>query len=198
MEVNVDRSIEHIAIGALTAAKRNARTHSKRQLKQIAASITRFGFTNPVLIDDDNNILAGHGRVEAAKELGLATAPCVRLKNLSAAEKRAYVIADNKLALNSGWDVEILAGELQALIEIDFDICITGFENAEVDMILGAAAEASPQPTGPEDEHVAPSAADEAITCAGDLWILGKHRLLCGDAKDHDCVARLVACMCRR
>jgi len=117
---------------------RNARTHSRKQIRQIAESIRRFGFTNPVLIDGENRILAGHGRVEAAQELGMATAPCLRVDNLSPAEKRAYVVADNKLALNAGWDEELLALELKELMEadIEFDISVTGFSIAEVDQLV--------------------------------------------------------------
>ena len=114
---------------ALHPWKRNARTHSKKQVRQIAASIERFGFTNPVLIDADNAILAGHGRVEAAKLLGLAQVPCLRIERMSTAEKRAYVIADNKLALNAGWDEDILAEELKDLLalDLDFEVGVTGF-----------------------------------------------------------------------
>ena len=118
---------------------RNARTHSKKQLKQIAESIRTFGFTNPVLIDQTNTILAGHGRVEAAKTLGLETVPCIRIEHMTEAEKRAYVIADNKLALNAGWDEELLAQELQGLLStenIGFDIGVIGFEVAEIDSLV--------------------------------------------------------------
>jgi ParB-like chromosome segregation protein Spo0J len=113
--------------GALLPFAGNARTHSKKQVRQIADSITRFGFTNPVLISDGDEIIAGHGRVEAAKLLGMATVPTMRLSHLSETERRAYVLADNKLAMNAGWDQEILAIELQALIDLDFDVTITGF-----------------------------------------------------------------------
>src|SRR3978361_748523 len=114
--------VEYLPVGSLRAYPRNARTHSKKQIRQIADSIQRFGFTNPVLVSDDDEIMAGHGRVMAAKVLGLASVPTLKLSHLSAAERRAYVLADNKLALNAGWDNEILATELQALIDIDFDI----------------------------------------------------------------------------
>src|SRR4051812_2960921 len=117
-------------IGELKPYPTNARTHSAKQIKQIAASIERFGFTNPVLISDDNEIVAGHGRVSAAKLLGLIAVPTITLSHLTADERRAYVLADNKLALNAGWDREILAIELQALVELDFDIEVTGFSLA--------------------------------------------------------------------
>lgn len=175
-------SIVYIEIAELKAAPRNARTHSKRQLEQIGVSMRRFGFTNPVLIDDDNGIIAGHGRVAAAKGIGLTLVPCVRLSHMSDAEKRAYVIADNKLALNAGWDMEILAIEFQGLADLGFDIALTGFELPEVDLILTDADGSSPEPAGPEDLCPQPDAA--AVTRPGDHWVMGRHALYCGDAKD--------------
>ena len=177
-------AIEQISLEQLKAAPGNARTHSKQQISQIASSIRRFGFTNAVLIDDAGMILAGHGRVAAARELGMAQIPCVRLSQMSDAEKRAYVIADNKLALNAGWDVEILSTELEALAELEFDISLTGFDLGEVDQLLCDNADSSPQPSAPEDEH--PELGDplQAISQPGDHWILGRHALVCGDAKD--------------
>lgn len=129
---------EYRRLNELKAYPKNARTHSKKQLRQIADSIERFGFTNPILIDGTNMILAGHGRVEAARLLGLSEVPCVRLEHMSAQEKRAYVLADNKLALNAGWDEEILAEELKELLacDLDFDIGLTGFSIAEIDSWL--------------------------------------------------------------
>jgi ParB-like chromosome segregation protein Spo0J len=118
-------AIEHISVQSLKPYPRNARRHSRAQIKQIAASIERFGFNNPVLIADDGEIVAGHGRVSAAKLLGIETVPAVRLSHLSEAERRAYVIADNKLALNAGWDREMLAIELQGLVDLDFEIELT-------------------------------------------------------------------------
>ena len=170
----------------------NARQHSKRQAHQIAESIARFGFTNPVLISDDGEIVAGHGRVMAAKELGLEAVPTLRLSHLSAEERRAYVLADNKLALNAGWDSEILAIELQALIDLDFDVMLTGFSLAEVDLTLDQAREASTESaTGPED--VIPEPPETPVSRLGDLWHLGRHRLLCGDARSPEDIARLMA-----
>jgi len=134
--------------------KRNARTHSKKQVRQIAASIERFGFTNPVLVDADNAILAGHGRVEVAKLLGLAEVPCLRIETMSAAEKRAYVIADNKLALNAGWDEDNLAEELRDLLalDLDFDVGLTGFSIPEIDSLVdGLEPE---DPGAPEDDVI--------------------------------------------
>src|ERR1700710_1177147 len=184
------RSIELIELEKLMPAAHNARTHSKKQIGQIAASIRRFGFTNPVLVDDDNGIIAGHGRVEAARQLGLAGVPCVRLSNMSAAERRAYILADNKLALNAGWDVEILAIEFQGLIDLGFDVGLTGFELPEIDQILMGVDQASTDPAQPEDE--CPLPATEAVTRLGDQWVLGRHRLVCGDAKDQAVVELLM------
>jgi len=175
--------VEHLAPSALRPYARNARRHSRKQVKQIAASIEQFGFTAPVLISDDGEIIAGHGKVQAAKLLGLATVPTLRLSHLSETERRAYVIADNKLALNAGWDQEMLAIELQGLIDLDFDVELTGFSLAEVDLALDAAHDSDPgRPAGPEDEI--PQMAETAVSRMGDLWLLGQHRLLCGDARN--------------
>ena len=177
------QAIEHLAPGVLRPWAKNARTHSKKQLRQIAESIKTFGFTNPVLIDQSNTILAGHGRVEAAKSLDMATVPCLRIEHMTEAEKRAYVIADNKLALNAGWDEELLAQELQGLLateNIGFDIGVIGFEVAEIDSLVeGLAPE---EPGNPEDD-VTPEMASRRVY-PGDIWQLGTHRLICGDALD--------------
>ena len=133
-----------VGVAALRPYDNNARTHSKKQIKQIADSIRRFGFTSPVLVSDAGEIIAGHGRVEAAKLLGMATVPTLALSHLSDAERRAYVLADNKLALNAGWDREILAIELQGLIDLDFDLELTGFSLAEIDFVLDEAGDSDP------------------------------------------------------
>jgi ParB-like chromosome segregation protein Spo0J len=173
--------IEMIPVGAVRPYPGNARRHSKKQVQQIADSIKRFGFTNPVLVSDQNEIIAGHGRLMAARQLGMATVPTVRLSHLSAEERRAYVLADNKLALNAGWDTDTLAIELQALVDLDFDVTLTGFSLAEIDFTLDEAREASTTaPDGPEDRIPSPPAA--AVSRPGDLWLLGRHRLLCGNA----------------
>ncbi len=134
-------NIEMHPVSTLRSWPGNARTHSRKQVRQIADSIRRFGFTNPVLIDGENMILAGHGRVAAATVLEIAEVPCVRIETMSAEEKRAYVIADNKLGLNAGWDEELLAKELQSLlaIDIDFDIGLTGFSIPEIDNLIEGA-----------------------------------------------------------
>lgn len=177
------RPIEIVPIGQLRPYPRNARTHSKKQLKQIAASIQRFGFTNPVLVADDGEIIAGHGRVEAAKLIGMTAVPTVALSHLGAAERRAYVLADNKLALNAGWDRDILAIELQGLIDLDFDAELTGFALAEIDFLIDAASDADPSGSD-SDADAVPVIQGPAISRIGDIWILGRHRLACGDARD--------------
>src|ERR1700722_8577192 len=135
--------INYLAPSALRPYAANARVHSKKQIRQIARSIERFGFTNPVLISDDGEIIAGHGRVEAARLLGLPSVPTLALSHLNATERRAYVMADNKLALNAGWDKETLAIELQALVDLNFDVELTGFSVAEIDLTLDDSRESS-------------------------------------------------------
>src|SRR5216684_4401368 len=135
--------IKYVSPDDLRPYAKNARTHSKKQIRQIADSIKRFGFTNPVLISDEDEIIAGHGRVEAAKLLAMESVPTVRLSHLDADQRRAYVIADNKLALNAGWDRELLAIELQALVDLDFGVEVTGFSLAEIDLVLEEARESS-------------------------------------------------------
>ena len=183
--------IEHRSPGELRPYARNARSHSKAQVKQIASSIERFGFTNPILISDGDEIIAGHGRVEAAKLLGLSSVPTVRLSHLSETERRAYVLADNKLALNAGWDQELLAIELQALIDLNFEVELTGFSLAEIDMTLDAARDADPNgATAPED--LIPPMGQTPVTRTGDLWLLGRHKLICGDARRREDYERLL------
>ncbi|TPE45673.1 hypothetical protein FJM51_22545 [Amaricoccus solimangrovi] len=162
----------------------NARTHSRKQVRQIMDSIRTFGFTNPVLIDEGNTILAGHGRVAAAKLLGMATVPCRLISSMTPARRRAYVIADNKLALNAGWNEEMLATEIAGLMAIEadlgFDVEVIGFSIPEIDSLIDGL---TPQePRDPADDLPAPAASDAAITHPGDVWLLGSHRLVCGDA----------------
>jgi ParB/Sulfiredoxin domain len=182
--------IETVAVEALRPYERNARTHSKRQIRQIAKSIERFGFNNAVLVDEQRRIIAGHGRVAAAKLLGIKEVPTVRLAHLSEAEKRAYILADNRLAEKAGWDREILAIELQALVDLDFEVELTGFETAEVDLILEEANEAVG--TGGCEDEIPTYGAGPAVTRPGDLWNLGPHRLLCADARDPAAYGRLL------
>ncbi len=185
---------EVVQVTDLRPWAKNARTHSKKQLRQIGESIRTFGFTNPVLIDGENTILAGHGRVEAAKLIGMGAVPCVRLEHMTPEEKRAYVIADNKLALNAGWDEDLLAEELKALLDTEglgFDLDVVGFEIAEVDALIeGLSPE---EPGDPEDDYLPPSACQRVAL--GDIWQLGRHRLICGDALEDQVVGDL---MCGR
>lgn len=175
-----DRSREIVwtPIASLRAYGRNARTHSDKQLRMLAASIRQFGFTSPVLADESGMILAGHGRVKAAKLLGLETVPTLRIDRLSAAEKRAYILADNRIAERAGWDRDLLKIELEELVtgDLDFNLELTGFETAEIDVLLDGETrdEADVMPAVQPDEP--------AVTRPGDLWLLGRHRLLCADA----------------
>lgn len=173
----------------LMPASRNARTHSEAQIAQLMGSIRQFGFTNPVLLDGEGGILAGHGRVEAAKRLGLASVPTIDLAHLTANQRRAYILADNKLALNAGWDEELLRLELGELADLDlgFDLDVIGFSTIELDVMETKAA----KPRVDKDDEV-PEAGRHAISEPGDLWILGEHRLLCGDSRDPASFARLM------
>jgi DNA modification methylase len=174
--------IEYKSLSALKPANRNARTHNKKQIAQIAASIRQFGFSNPVLVDGEGRIVAGHGRVEAAKSIGMADVPTICLDHLNPTERRAYLLADNRLAELAGWDHEILAIELGELatLELDFDLEITGFESADFDRILEGGRSQLDPTERPEDlEPRGP-----AVSRKGDLWLLGDHRLLCADARD--------------
>ncbi len=169
----------------------NPRTHSKAQLRQIVDSIRTFGFTNPVLVDADNRLIAGHGRVEAARQIDLTRVPTVCLAGMTEAQIRAYVIADNRLAENAGWDTDLLAIELQYLseLDLDFEVTITGFSMPEIDVLIGGLY-AEPQKPDPAD--AVPEMSGPAITRPGDLWQIGPHRLICGDATDAQTYDRLL------
>lgn len=185
-----DLDVEYLNPSNLKPYKNNARTHSNKQIRQIADSIRTFGFTNPILIDQQHMILAGHGRLKAAQQLGLETVPCVRLDHMSDPQKRAYILADNKLALNAGWDEELLAEELSELynLDIDFDVEITGFSIPEIDHLL---EQPSPQePHDPRDDAVIQRPPARVRT--GDLWQLGPHRLICGNALDPQTLSDLM------
>lgn len=175
-------NIVYTDVSTLRPYGRNARTHSKKQVKQIATSIERFGFVNPVLIGDDGSVVAGHGRLEAARLLGIDKVPTIRLSHMSEVERRAYVLADNKLALNAGWDKEMLAIELQGLIDLDFEVELTGFSLAEIDFALDDASNSNPKARDAEEDLV-PVVTGEPVTLSGNVWILGRHRLPCGDAR---------------
>ena len=179
------------SIDALKPYPRNARTHSNKQIGQIADSIKEFGFINPVLIDGDNQIIAGHGRVLAAQLIGMSEVPILRFDHLTEAQKRAYILADNKIAENAGWDFEVLAIELEGLITLNpqFDIELSGFDTPEIDIIIGDASDADDE----EDEVPELRFDKPAISRPGDLWILGNHRLFCGEARNDDSYKILLA-----
>jgi DNA modification methylase len=181
--------IEHLAVASLVPYARNSRTHSPEQVGQIAASIREFGFTNPVLVDEHGGIIAGHGRVMAAQSIGLDRVPCIRLAHLSEAQRRAYVIADNKLALNAGWDDAVLAAELRELQGDGFDLGLTGFGDDEIAELLAAAAKVETQK---DADAVPPAKPDAPVAATGDVWLLGRHRLVCGDSTDPACYQSLL------
>ncbi|MCK9994189.1 MAG: hypothetical protein Dbin4_02709 [Alphaproteobacteria bacterium] len=183
----IKNQVEIWPVAKLRGYERNARTHSKVQIEQIAASIVEFGWTNPVLATADGEIIAGHGRVAAATRLGLTDAPVIVLGHLSDAQRRAYVIADNKLALNAGWDDEILAAELAALKLDDFDIDLIGFSDDEL-----AALTPEEIQHGLTDEDAVPEVQAEPVSKLGDVWLLGKHRVMCGDSTSIDAVENLM------
>lgn len=175
--------IELRAVSSLRPYPHNARVHSKKQVAQVAKSIEQFGFTNPILIDDQSMVLAGHGRLAAAQSLKIKEVPCVVLSNMSAVQKRAYVLADNKLVLNGAWDEEILATELQGLLSIDcgFDLDVTGFSIPDIDRLIEGLNLS--ERNDPFDDHI-PALADISVSKPGDLWNLGSHRIFCGSALD--------------
>jgi DNA modification methylase len=179
------KAIEHWTLDRLISYARNPRTHSEAQVAQIAASIAEFGFTCPILVDSGAGILAGHGRLLAARKLGLKKVPVIVLDHLSDAQKRAYIIADNQLALNAGWDDETLRAELAALQSEDFNLDLIGFNVHELDELLR-------DPVDEEKAEQAPPLPDVAATRLGEVWLLGNHRVLCGDATSPDAVVKLL------
>ena len=172
-----------VLVSSLIPYARNSRTHSDTQVGQIAASIKEFGFLNPIIVDGESGIIAGHGRVLAAQKLGLAELPVIEAGHLSDAQRRAYIIADNKLAMNAGWDDEMLRVELDALGVDGFDLELTGFSLDEI-----ADLQIEEVPEGLTDEDAVPEAPDEPVTVEGDVWLLGSHRIMCGDSTSIDAV----------
>lgn len=186
-------AIEHLSTDALIPYARNSRTHSPEQVAQLARSIAQFGFTNPVLIDEHNTLIAGHGRVMAAQQLGLALVPAIRLGHLSDAQRRAYVIADNKLAEQAGWDMATLAREVEDLSAEGFDLDLLGFGDDELAALLdGHGADAKPT-SGLTDPDDVPADPVTPATRLGDVWLLGKHRVMCGDSTSNSDVSKLMA-----
>lgn len=186
--INTCTPIKRVATVDLIPYANNSRVHSDEQVNQIAASIKEFGFLNPIIIDGDNGIIAGHGRVMAANKLGIKELPCVDASHLSPAQKKAYVIADNKIALNSDWDVDLLRVELEGLQELDFDLSLTGFNEDELGDLLNV--ELLPEYEEDADGEVIEPPPDPK-TKEGDVWILGKHRLMCGDSTSIDALEKL-------
>ena len=182
-----DLKVEYKNIKELIPYCNNSRTHSDEQVLQIASSIKEFGFTNPVLIDGQGGIIAGHGRIMAAQKLKMDEVPTITLSDLSDAQKKAYIIADNKLALNSGWDDELLKIELEQLKELDFDLGLIGFSDDELALLMGGETT-----EGLVDEDQVPELVDDPVTVLGDVWLLGNHRLMCGDSTSIDAVERLM------
>ncbi|WP_323085397.1 site-specific DNA-methyltransferase [Providencia alcalifaciens] len=182
-----DIDFKYSDIDSLIPYAMNSRTHSDEQIAQIAASIREFGFLTPVLIDSSGNLIAGHGRLLASRKLGLKQIPSVVADGLTEAQRKAYVIADNKLALNAGWDEDLLRVELQSLLDMDFDISLTGFDD---DFIQNLLVEENGGLTDPDD---APSIDDinQPVTQSGDIWLLGKHRLMCGDSTSVEAISEL-------
>ena len=183
---NTER-FEKVDIGKLVPYARNARTHNKEQIVQLRASLREFGFVSPVIIDSDYNIIAGHGRVAAAKEEGYETVPCVFAENLTEAQKRAYILADNRLAMNAGWDEEMLAVELSDLQADAFDVSLLGFTDAELNKLSDAA-----ENVHEDDFDVDAELAKPAFSKLGDLWHIGKHTVICGDCTEQDTYKRLL------
>ena len=180
--------VRDLPIERLSPYAPNARKHTRQQISQIAKSIQTFGFINPVLIDNKCVLIAGHGRVLAAQELGLSTIPTIQVEHLSEAEKRAYILADNKIAENAAWDEDLLRIELSYLteVEIDLDVEVTGFSTSEIDILLNTDV-------NPDTEEPPPPPPADPITREGDLWQLGLHRLLCGDCRDGSVIDQLMA-----
>jgi DNA modification methylase len=194
MRPRLPDAVEHWPLDRLKPHARNARTHDDDQVAQIAASIVEFGWTNPILVDAEGGIVAGHGRLLAARKLGLDMVPVVVLDHLTPAQRRAYVIADNKVALNAGWNEEVLAAELHALNGEGFDLALTGFPDAELDALmapLGDEAENAESAEENADDDM-PAPPREPVSRNGDLWKIGEHRLLCGDSMDASAVARVM------
>ena len=184
-------AVTYLPVTTLKPAKTNPRTHSKKQIQQVANSIQEFGFTNPILIDEAENVIAGHGRLLAAKSLGIKSVPIIRLEHMTDSQKRAYLIADNKLAENAGWDESLLALELASLdiLDLEFDLTLTGFETTEIDLLI----EHHQQDQDPADTIPKLDPNTPIVTRSGDLWLIGQHRLLCGDATNTDNFDKLMA-----
>lgn len=184
--------IEYVRIDALRDNARSARRHSKKKIAQLADSIEKLGFNVPLIIDQQSTILAGHARVVAAKLVGMDEVPVVRVSHLSDVEARAFMLADNKFALNACWDFEVLADELKELVDVGFDAVLTGFSQTEIDLTICGAEEATAVKAAKAPENLVPTPPSTPVTREGDLWQLGRHRVLCGDARNQACYVRLL------
>ena len=180
--------IERWPTDRLVPYAKNARMHSDDQVAQIAGSIREFGFLNPILVDSNAGIIAGHGRLLAAHKLGLAEVPVVVLDHLNETQRRAYILADNRIAENAGWDRDLLAEEIRSLLDDDFDARLAGFSDDDLDAILAVPEEPE---QAPDAEEEIPEVELVAVTKPGDLWLIGEHRLLCGDCRDRDILRTL-------
>jgi DNA modification methylase len=180
--------IKQVKVEALIPYAKNSRTHDDAQVAQIAASIKEFGWTNPILVDGEHGIIAGHGRLMAARKLGMTEVPVIELKDLTATQKKAYIIADNRLALNAGWDNNLLTIELNELLEDKFSLELLGFDADELNALLNPIEVTD----GLTDEDEVPEPPPEPITKLGDVWILGNHRLMCGDSTSIDAVNKIM------
>ncbi len=191
-------NVEYRKVAALIPYARNPRTHSDEQVARIAASIVEYGWTNPVLVDGESGVIAGHGRLAAARQLGMDEVPVVELAHLSPTQKRALILADNRIALDAGWDDELLALEFAELADAGYDLALTGFNDAEIDALLAddlGDAESDNEADGEESDAAndVPDAAAVPVSRPGDVWLLGEHRLICGDATDSAVIAALMA-----
>lgn len=187
--VKTTEEMKLVPVDELIPYANNARTHSKEQINKIRSSLREFGFVNPVLIDKDKNIIAGHGRCEAAKAEGIKAVPCVMVEHLTEAQKKAYIIADNKLALEAGWDDELLAVELENLKDLNFDVELTGFNAAEIDELFSNIHD---KEVSDDDFDVDAALEEESISKQGDIWLLGRHRLICGDSTKSETYEKLM------
>jgi len=178
-----------VSIDRLIPYARNARTHGRDQITRLRSSLREFGFVNPVIVDRDLNIIAGHGRVMAAKEEGMAEVPCVFAEHLTEAQRRAYSLADNRIALDAGWDEELLALELADLDGLGLDLELTGFDAVEIERLLAADRNSIRD----DDFDLSAALEQAAFVLPGDVWTLGRHRLICGDATDAETVRKLMA-----
>ncbi|MFR6399910.1 ParB N-terminal domain-containing protein [Ruminococcus sp.] len=183
------KEFQLVDINKLVPYANNARTHNKEQILKLRSSLREFGFVNPVIIDREYNVLAGHGRIEAAKEEGIAEVPCVFADHLTEAQKKAYILADNRMALDAGWDEELLSVEMQELQELGFDLSMTGFDEKELTDLLGVDADGEAK----EDDFDLSAALEKAaFVQRGDIWTVGRHKLMCGDATSVEDVSALM------